>query len=281
MGAAAFGMHAHRRLGIAAYEGTGHGLSDRRTFGPSHSAGRGLRCARMTLSVPAESTERPIRLLIADDHPLFRAGVRERLNQFPGQVDVVGEATDGEEAVRLVQLLQPDVVLIDIAMPRVNGIEATRRIKERWPEVGVLVLSVYDDDQYVYAVIEAGAAGYLLKTVDANALIDAITRVRLGDSVLAPSVTRKVMSRFAARPGQQPTRATWASLSEREVQVLQLAAEGASNKEIAGHLDLSIRTVHAHMRHIFDKLGVASRTEAVVHGVRGGWLTLDDGRGQH
>ncbi len=217
-----------------------------------------------------------VRVLIADDHPLFRAGVRERLNQFPDVVDVVGEANDGQEAYELAGRLRPDVVLMDIAMPRVNGIEATRKIKEKWPEIGILILTVYDDEQYIYALVEAGAAGYLLKTVEATDLVDALTRVRLGESVLTPSVARKVLTRFAGRPENSAETASWRSLTEREIKVLGLAALGASNKQIAKDLELSVRTVHAHMRHIFDKLGVASRTEAVVRGVRQGWLKLDD-----
>lgn len=214
------------------------------------------------------------RVLIADGHPLFRAGVRERLNQFSSVVELVGEASDGEEAVLMAGSLHPDVVLMDIAMPKLNGIEATRRIKQRWPEIGILVLTVYDDDQYIYALVDAGAAGYLLKTVEAADLVDAIARVRLGESVLSPSVARKVLSRFAKPAGGGPVPGV--PLTARESQVLELAARGASNKLIARELDLSVRTVHSHMRHIFDKLGVASRTEAVVYGMRHGWLRLED-----
>jgi len=226
-------------------------------------------------STGVEALPDRVRVLIADDHPLFRAGVRERLNQFPDVIDVIGEANDGQEAYELAGRLRPDVVLMDIAMPRVNGIEATRKIKQKWPEIGILILTVYDDEQYVYALVEAGAAGYLLKTVEARDLVDALTRVRLGESVLTPSVARKVLARFAGRSEQSAETASWTSLTEREIRVLRLAALGASNKQIAKDLELSVRTVHAHMRHIFDKLGVASRTEAVVRGVKQGWLKLD------
>jgi len=233
----------------------------------------------VNLEEPTEGTGpalRPARVLIADDHPLFRAGVRQRLAGFEDAVDVVGEAGDGQEAIDLCYELRPDVVLMDIAMPHVNGIEATRRIKERQPQVGVLILTVYDDSQYVVALLEAGAAGYLLKTVEADELSRAILSVFAGESVLSPSVARHVLSRFAHQHDQGDADHVSHSLSAREKEVLRLAAGGTSNKQIASQLDLSIRTVHAHMGHIFDKLGVASRTEAVVRGLQNGWLNLDD-----
>ena len=217
-----------------------------------------------------------IRVLIADDHPLYRAGVRDRLNESNHGLEVVGEAGDGREAIELVERLHPDVVLMDIAMPHVNGIEATREIKERWPEVSVLILTVYDDEQYIFALLEAGAAGYLMKTVDVAELGQAVRRVHEGESVLSPPAARKVLSRFVSPGAATSQHRTWRLLSDRERDVLRLAARGVSNKEIAQELALSIRTVHAHMSHIFDKLGVASRTEAVVQGLRHGWLRLED-----
>jgi NarL family two-component system response regulator LiaR len=223
-----------------------------------------------------EPASRRPRVLIADDHPLFRAGVRQRLAEFGDRIDIVGEAADGQEAIDLVMALRPDVVLMDVAMPRMNGIDATRHIKERHPNVGILILTVYDDDQYVSALVEAGAAGYLLKTVEADELCGAILSVFEGESVLSPSVARKVLSHLALSPGRARAETASAPLTDREREVLRLAAGGASNKEIASELELSIRTVHAHMSHIFDKLGVASRTEAVVQGLQNGWLRLDD-----
>jgi len=233
----------------------------------------------VNLEEPREGTEpvpRRVRVLIADDHPMFRAGVRQRLAAFADSVEVIGEAADGQEAIDLADELQPDVVLMDISMPRVNGIEATRRIKERQPHVGILILTVYDDSQYVVALVEAGAAGYLLKTVEADELSRAILSVFAGESVLSPSVARHVLSRFAHKHDQSGAEHVSHPLSTREQEVLRLAAGGISNKQIAHRLDLSIRTVHAHMSHIFGKLGVASRTEAVVRGLQNGWLHLDD-----
>ncbi len=220
---------------------------------------------------PAQTT----RVVIADDHPLFRAGVRERLEKPETGIEVVGEASDGQEACELVGSLRPDVVLLDISMPGINGIEATRKIKAEWPEVGVLILTLYDDEQYVYALIDAGAAGYLLKTTDGSQLADAVQRIRQGEAVLSPGITQKVLRRATSdrRVAEQHRSSP---LSEREQEVLQLAARGASNKLIARELQVSVRTVHAHMRNVFGKMDVASRTEAVMVGVRQGWLEVED-----
>ena len=221
-------------------------------------------------------TTQRTRVVIADDHPMFRAGVRERLEGHGTGIEVVGEASDGQEAYKLAGRLRPDVVLLDISMPRLNGIEATRKIKAEWPEIGILILTVYDDEQYIYALVDAGAAGYLLKTADGAELADAVHRIRQGEAVLSPVITQKVLARAArgSRPVEEPSANT---LSEREREVLTLAARGAGNKSIALELHVSVRTIHAHMRHIFNKMGVASRTEAVMVGVREGWLQAGDG----
>lgn len=213
-----------------------------------------------------------IRVLVADDHALVREGTREILER-EDDIEVVGEAAEGSEAVELADRLLPDVAVIDIAMPGLNGIEATRSIKAQHPEIGVLVLTVHDDDPYVYAMLEAGAAGYLLKDIHGEQLVDAVRSVRAGESVLHPAITKKVLERF--RPSKAGTGIV-ESLTDRELGVLRLAARGMSNKEIGSHLDLSSRTVQVHLGHIFKKLRVASRTEAVIHGLRLGWLRLDD-----
>ena len=217
-----------------------------------------------------EATSDPIRVLVVDDHPLFRDGIRERLESGDGAIAVVGEAGDGTQAQALVATMRPDVVLMDISMPDMNGIEATRRIHALHPDVAVVILSVYDDDQYVHAAISAGASGYLLKTVEAAELRDSVTRVARGDTAFSPPVARTVLS-WVANPPQEPPR-----ISERELQVLRLVAGGASNKAIGTALFLSTRTVEAHMRSIFDKLGVSSRTEAVTCAVRHQWIRLSD-----
>jgi NarL family two-component system response regulator LiaR len=216
-----------------------------------------------------------IRILIADDHAFVREGTRRILEQEP-DLEVVAEAGDGEEAVKLACDLKPDVVLVDVAMPRLDGIEATRRIKAQCPVVAVLVLSAYDDDQFIFGLLEAGAAGYLLKSVRGQEIVDAIRAVHAGESVLHPSVARKVLNRFAGVSSKPRERKSLEVLTEREMEVLKMVTKGLSNKDIADGLCLSVRTVQGHLANIFNKLRVSSRTEAVVHALKEGWVTLND-----
>ncbi|MFC1974705.1 response regulator [Chloroflexota bacterium] len=216
-----------------------------------------------------------IKILIADDHAVVREGTRQILEQEP-DLNVVAEAGDGEEAVRLAGDFKPDVAIIDIAMPKLDGIEATKQIKALYPAVAVLILTAYDDDQFVFSLLEAGAAGYLLKSVRGRELIDAVRAVYAGESVLHPSIARKVLNRFVPTPGKPSRREPLEVLSEREKDVLKLATKGLSNQDIASELCLSVRTVQAHLGHIFNKLQVSSRTEAVVRALKEGWVTLDD-----
>jgi len=216
-----------------------------------------------------------IRVLLAEDHVVVREGTRELIRLEP-DMEVVGEASDGAEAIELVNKLQPDVVIMDIAMPKVNGIEATKQIKALHPNTVVLVLTAYDNDQYIFALLEAGAAGYLLKNVRGDELIDAIRAVHAGESVLHPAVARRVICRMVSPISSHLEERVAAPLSEREMEVLNLAAKGLSNKDIAEQLFLSPRTVQAHLGSIFNKLGVASRTEAILYGLRKGWITLED-----
>ena len=215
-----------------------------------------------------------IRVILAEDHTLVREGTRRILEQHR-DLQVVGEAADGNEAVALVERLRPDVAVVDIAMPRLNGIEATRRIKAISPATSVLILSAYDDDQYVSALLEAGAAGYVLKDLPGHELVEAVRSVHAGEAVLHPVIARKVLRHFTAG-AEGGDRQSTTQLSPREQEVLKLAAQGRANKDIARHLTLSERTVQVHLSHIFDKLGVASRTEAVIRGLREGWLKLED-----
>lgn len=215
------------------------------------------------------------RVIIADDHVLVRQGTRSLLETEP-DIEVVGEASDGEEAVELVARHRPDIALMDIAMPKVNGIEATRRIKTDYPATAVLILTAYDNDQYILALLDAGAAGYLLKNVGKSDLIHAIRAVRAGEAVLHPAIARKVFARYATsgpKPGE-PTASE--DLSEREMEVLRLAARSMSNPEIAKELHLSRRTVQAHLANVFRKMDVGSRTEAVLEALKRGWFSLDD-----
>lgn len=217
-----------------------------------------------------------IRVLLADDHAVVRQGTRELLER-EDDIEVVAEASDGKEAVQLAVTERPDVVVMDFAMPELNGIEATRQIKAVAPAIAILVLTAYDSHQYIFAFLEAGAAGYLLKDVRVDELVDAIRAVHAGESILHPAIARKVIDRFA-RPEEHVVTAQTAfdQLTERELEVLQLAAKGSSNREIARELTISVRTVQSHLTNVFNKMGVGSRTEAVVHALRRGWITLED-----
>lgn len=219
-----------------------------------------------------EST-RLIRVLLADDHALVREGTR-RLLEAESDVEVVAEAASGEEAVAAVRDVQPDIAIMDIAMPGIGGIEATRTIKTYCPKTAVLVLSAYDDEPYLIALLEAGAAGFLLKNVHGQELINAIRAVFRGESVLQPTLTEKIMRRLTSRTA--PAHRTADILSDREFDVLCLAARGLSNKEIARRMGLSIRTVHSHLANIFTKMQVGSRTEAVLLALREGMISLQD-----
>ena len=216
-----------------------------------------------------------IKILIADDHAVVREGTRQILEQ-EADLDVVAEAADGEEAVRLAGRFSPDVAIIDIAMPKVDGIEATRQIKALYPTVTVLILTAYDDDQFVFGLLEAGAAGYLLKSVRGRELVEAVRRVYAGEAVLHPAIARKVLNRFVPSSDKLAVQKPLEVLSEREMEVLRLATRGLSNQEIADELCLSLRTVQAYLGHIFNKLQVGSRTEAVVRALKEGWIVLED-----
>ncbi|HJX38126.1 MAG TPA: response regulator transcription factor [Anaerolineae bacterium] len=214
-------------------------------------------------------------ILLADDHVLVRQGTRELL-EHENDLLVVGEAGDGEEAVELAASLHPDVVIMDIAMPKMTGIEATRKIKSVQPDTAVLILSAYDDDQYIFALLEAGAAGYLLKDVPAQELVEAIRAVHAGESILHPAIARKVINRFALPRQDVTTGIESDQLSDREMEVLKLAAKGMTNMEIANELSLSVRTVQGHLSNIFSKMQVGSRTEAVIQALGKGWFTLEE-----
>ncbi|HEU4759638.1 MAG TPA: response regulator transcription factor [Dehalococcoidia bacterium] len=216
-----------------------------------------------------------IRVVIAEDHAVVREGTRELLEREP-DIEVIGEAANGAEAVELVERLGPDVAILDISMPVMGGIEATARIKAVRPATAVLILTAYDDDQYVFALLGAGAAGYLLKDVPSAELVRALRSVHAGEPVLHPAIARKVLARIAAEGKEEQPAPGGEALTERERDVLRLAACGMSNSRIAERLFISARTVQAHLTNIFGKLGVGSRTEAVIVGLRRGVLHLED-----
>ncbi|HEY7350059.1 MAG TPA: response regulator transcription factor [Ktedonobacterales bacterium] len=218
----------------------------------------------------------PIRVVLADDHALVREGTR-RLLEAESDVQVIAEAASGIEAVAAVEQGRPDVVIMDIAMPGGNGIEATRSIKQLSPQTAVLALTAYDDDQYVMALLEAGAAGFLLKNVHGRELVEAVRAVHRGEPILDTAVAARVLRRMA---GGTPSNALpEAALSDREMEVLREAARGLPNKEIARRMGLSVRTVHTHLGNIFGKLQVGSRTEAVLQALRRGWIRLEETEG--
>jgi len=211
-----------------------------------------------------------IRVLIADDHPVVREGLSAMLNKQP-DIEVVGEAGNGREAMEKARELGPDIVLMDLRMPEVDGVEAMRQIAATNPEIRFIVLTTYDNDEYIFKGIEAGARAYLLKDSPREDLFKAIRAVHRGESLIQPAIAGKVLDRFAelSRQVQVPE-----ALSDREVEVLRLMADGAANKEIAAGLSISESTVKTHIQTIFQKLGVSDRTGAVTQAIRKGIIRL-------
>lgn len=215
-----------------------------------------------------------VRVLIADDHPLFREGMRGRLDRV-GDIKVVGEAASGEEAVRMAGELEPEVILMDIKMPGLNGIEATREIRKAGPEVGVLVLTMFEDDDSVFAAMRAGAKGYLLKDSGGEEVVYAIRAVASGEAVFGSGVAERIIGFFSA-PGPAAPRRAFPELTEREEEVLSLVARGKSNQEIARQLYVSVKTVRNHVSNILLKLQVADRAQAVIR-ARDAGMGRDEG----
>lgn len=211
--------------------------------------------------------------MIADDHPLVREALHRAL-EGEEDIEVVAEVGDGEEAVKFASELKPNVAVMDIVMPKLNGIEATRKIKESAPDTAILVLTAYDDDEYVLGLLDAGAAGYLLKSARGRDLVGAIRAIRSGESVLHPKIIAKLLKRATTAPAGKHKASDL--LSERESEILNLVTSGMSNKEIAEKLFLSQRTIKAHLTNIFNKLNVASRSEAIVKGLQWGLVTLEN-----
>jgi len=210
-----------------------------------------------------------IRVLLADDHALFRQGVR-RLLEGAGDIEVVGDAETGEESVRLAEDLAPDIVLLDVAMPTLSGIDAARMIKASSPRAGIIMLTVHADEEFLFEAIKAGAMGYLLKDCTPDELIRAIRVVHSGEGLLAPTMAAKVMREFARTRETKDLAAVHLPLTQREVEILQHVTTGLANKEIANRLSISERTVKNHLSNIMEKLHVNSRTQAAVYALRRG-----------
>ncbi len=220
---------------------------------------------------------RKISVILADDHRIVRAGIRQILEQS-GDIQVIGEAEDGLAAESLIRDRQPDVAILDIQMPKASGIEVTRWLRANAMKVGILVLTAYDDNPYILAVLQAGANGYMLKTADPEDLIQAVRDVDAGKSALSAAVTGKLVGALQNQTNFSAQSPVIESLSEREIEVLGLVAKGFTNKAIAVQLKISDRTVQGHLARIFTKLQASSRTEAVMRAVAMGWIAADVGQ---
>ena len=214
-----------------------------------------------------------IRVLIAEDHAIVRQGIRLLLDDQP-DVEVVAEAADGRQAIALVEQVEPNVVLMDLAMPGINGLEATRTIKKRYPHVQVVALTVHESDEYFFQMIDAGAAGYVLKGADPSLLLEAIRAAHRGEVFLHPPMTTKLVRDYLRRARAGEARALYDDLTEREREVLRLIAEGHTNQEIADLLCISLSTVQTHRTHVMEKLKLRKRSELIDYALRQGLLNL-------
>jgi DNA-binding NarL/FixJ family response regulator/two-component sensor histidine kinase len=242
---------------------------------PKKARGRALRSSCRRRRRRPSRMER-IKVLISDDHRVVREGLSAIL-KTKENIEVVGEAQDGQEAVEKARSLVPDVILMDVSMPRMGGVEATRIIKREFPHIGIIALTMYEEQQYIFDLVRAGATGYLLKDTDSSQIVAAIRAVYRGESLIHPSVASKILAEFsllAQRKGKKPG---WVEhdLTEREITVLRLVADGKTNKEIANNLDLSEKTVKNHVRNIFHKLQVYDRTQAAILAIRKGLIELE------
>ena len=217
-----------------------------------------------------------IKVLIADDHRVVREGLVAIL-KTKENIEVVGEAQDGQEAVEKARTLEPDVILMDVSMPRMGGVEATRLIKREFPHIGIVALTMYEEQQYIFDLVRAGATGYLLKDTDSAQIVEAIRAIYRGESLIHPSVASKILAEFSLLAQKKGKKPSWVEhdLTEREITVLRLVADGKTNKEIANSLGLSEKTVKNHVRNIFHKLQVYDRTQAAILGIRKGIIDLE------
>jgi DNA-binding NarL/FixJ family response regulator len=214
-----------------------------------------------------------IKILIADDHPMVRAGLKHSLSIEPG-FEIIAEASDGEEALRLSLELMPDVAIIDIAMPKMNGIDVTKKIKQTFPQIAVLILTIYSDKEHILGTLESGAAGYLTKNASDADIIRTILAIMNGETVIPSQAIKEILTRSSF--AEEELLPISKQITFREDQILRRVAKGQTNKEIAEALELSLRTVKKYLESIFDKLGVSSRTEATVYCLRKGLLKFED-----
>ena len=217
-----------------------------------------------------------IRVLIVDDHQVIQEGLSAVL-QTKVDVQVVGDAGDGQEAVEKARKLKPDVILMDISMPVMDGVEATRIIRQENPDVGIVVLTMHEEEEYIFNAVKAGATGYLLKDSDSAQIVQAIRAIYKGESLIHPSVATKILAEFSQLSGNKgkPYRKPKKELTAREIGILQMVAEGKTNKEIASDLNLSEKTIKNHIRNIFHKLHVVDRTQAAFYALRKGLIKLN------
>lgn len=214
----------------------------------------------------------PVSVLLADDHAMVRKGIRDFLEEDE-TLRVIAEASNGEEALTLIARQAPDVAVFDIQMPRLNGLDATRRVKQQFPGVQVLILTAYEDDPYIFAALRAGASGYLLKTSSSDELVYAVHAVAQGETALSPTIAKKLVLHATGISSAEQDIVE--ALTDRELDVLRLTAQGMGNKQIGAALNISDRTVQGHLANIYEKLHVATRTEAVLYAVRQKWIALE------
>ncbi|MDA8188808.1 MAG: response regulator transcription factor [Dehalococcoidales bacterium] len=225
--------------------------------------------------IDTSSQTEKIKVLVVDDHTILREGIRVLLEAQP-DIEVVAEASNGREAVDRVRALSPDVVLMDIGMPSMNGLEATRQIRKYNPDTQVVVLTMHDNEEYIFQILNAGAAGYVLKRAAAKDLVSAIRSVYQGGSFLHPTIAKKLIRDYLRRVGEDSDKLICDGLTDREREILKLIAEGNTSQQIADVLCLSVKTVQTHRTHIMDKLDIHDRTELVKYAIRKGLVGIDE-----
>ena len=215
-----------------------------------------------------------IKILLVEDHTIVRQGLRSLLEQNSG-MEVIGEAENGKEAVHKAENLKPDIVLMDVSMPLLNGIEATRQIKKHWPEIKVLILTMHTTEEYIFQILRAGASGYIVKKAAHQELITAIHAVNKGNKFLSPSISKKVIEEYILKAGKMIEQDSFERLTAREREVLQLISEGKSNRDIAERLFLSVKTVESHKANVMEKLDIHTKTDLIKYALRKGIISLE------